>query len=363
MELVDLKQQYKTYKADIDAAIEGVITTTSFINGEAVRTLEKQLQSYTAVNHAVLCSSGTDALLLAMMALGVKQDDEILVPAFTYVATASMMPLVGAKPIFVEVDPVSFNIDVSKIEEKITDRTVGIVPVSLYGQCADFDAINEIAARHGLWVMEDGAQSFGATYKGRKSCSLTRVATTSFFPAKPLGCYGDGGAIFTNDDELFAKLLLYRNHGQSKRYHHDVIGLNGRMDTLQAAIVSAKLNYFDDELRARNRIAKNYTEALSSCVTTPVINAQNISSWAQYTIRVSNRDEVSIHLERKGVPTAVHYPMPLPRQKAFAYLHDSSSYPVSDDCARTVLSLPMHPFLSDQEMCQICDAVMEVARV
>ncbi|MBU1918344.1 DegT/DnrJ/EryC1/StrS family aminotransferase, partial [bacterium] len=290
MKFVDLNKQYQAYKTDIDAAISEVIETTAFINGPAISKLESELAQYSGAHSAVSCASGTDALLLAMMALDVKPGDEIIVPVFSFIATASMIPLVQAKPIFVDVEPLTFNIDTNKIEEKITSKTVGIIGVSMYGQCADYNKINDIAAKNNLWVIEDGAQSFGATYHGQKSCSLTSMATTSFFPAKPLGCYGDGGAIFTQDEQMTEKLKMLRNHGQAKRYHHDMIGLNGRMDTLQAAIVSAKLKHFDAEIEKRNQAAMLYTELLKSVVKTPEIDPANLSSWAQYTIRTDNRD-------------------------------------------------------------------------
>lgn len=360
MEFVDLKKQYECYKAEIDAAINGVINTTSFINGPAVGELESALSAYAGVKNSIACASGTDALLIAMMALDVQPEDEVIVPAFTYIATASQIPIMKAKPVFVDVDPVTFNIDVSKIEEKITPKTVGIIPVSLYGQCADFDKINEIAKRHNLWVMEDGAQSFGAKYKGRRSCSMTTVATTSFFPAKPLGCYGDGGAIFTSDDALADKIRMIRNHGQEKRYYHKYIGVNGRMDTLQAAVTLVKLKNFEDEIEKRNDAARLYSEYLNPIVDTPVICHENVSTWAQYTIRTKERDRVRKALELKGIPTAVHYPMPLPKQAAFGYLGDSRSYPVSEHLADTVLSLPMHAFLSSDDVRSVCDVLKEV---
>lgn len=360
MQFVDLNKQYEMYKTEIDSAIGNVIRTASFINGPAISELETALSKYTGVKHSMTCASGTDALLIAMMALDVQPDDEILVPAFTFIATASQISVLKAKPVFVDVDPITFNIDTSLIEKKITKKTVGIIPVSLYGQCADYDEINKIAAKHGLWVMEDGAQSFGAEYKGKKSCSLTKIATTSFFPAKPLGCYGDGGAIFTDDDNLAAKIRLIKNHGQEKRYHHKVIGLNGRMDTMQAAITNVKLKHFDQEVSKRNEVAALYTEYLHSITDTPKVLGHNRSSWAQYTIRVKNRDEVCKKLSERKIPTAVHYPMPLPRQEAFKYLADLDKYPLSDQLASTVMSLPMHAFLTREEIKSVCDNLKEV---
>ncbi len=359
MQFVDLKKQYEAYKTEIDTAIKGVIDTTSFINGPAVGALETELSNFAGVKHSIGCASGTDALLIAMMALDVLPDDEIIVPAFTYIASASQAPILKAKPVFVDVDPVTFNIDVSKIEEKITKKTVGIIPVSLYGQCADIDAINAIAAKHDLWVMEDGAQSFGASYKGKKSCSMTTVSTTSFFPAKPLGCFGDGGAIFTNDDVLAEKIKIIKNQGQTKRYFHKAIGVNGRIDTLQAAITNVKLKHFEKEIAARDAVAKFYTEALGAIVDTPKVLSHNISTWAQYTIRVKNRPALIEALNKRGIPTAVHYPRPLPKQEAFAYLNDSANYSVSDQLADTVLSLPMHAFLTESDIQAVCSAIKE----
>ena len=235
MKFVDLKKQYLKYKSEIDCAIHNVIENTAFINGPDSTAFENELEEFSGAKHALGCSSGTDAIVIAMMAIGVKPGDEIIVPAFTFIATAETVAFLGAKPVFADVDPVTFNIDPESIEAKITDKTKGIIPVSLYGQCADFNEINTIAANHNLWVIEDGAQSFGAEYKSKRSCTLTNVGTTSFFPAKPLGCFGDGGAIFTDDADLAEKMRIILNHGQEKRYHHKYIGLNGRLDTLQAA--------------------------------------------------------------------------------------------------------------------------------
>jgi len=359
MRFVDLKKQYDAYKDELDVAIANVINSTSFINGPAVKELETSLSVFANVKNSIACASGTDALLIAMMALDVNQGDEVIVPAFTYIASASQVPILKAKPVFVDVDPVTFNIDVSKIEDKITDRTVGVIPVSLYGQCADMDEINKIANKHGLWVIEDGAQSFGAQYKGKRSCSMTTVATTSFFPAKPLGCYGDGGAIFTDNAELAKKIEVIKNQGQTKRYFHKVIGVNGRIDTLQAAITNVKLRHFDKEIKSRNDVARFYTEELRNVVETPVVLDNNLSTWAQYTIRVKDRANIMEGLKGRGVPTAVHYPRPLPAQEAFSYLNDSNEYPVSNRLSETVLSLPMHSFLAESDIKLVCKAIKE----
>ena len=359
MEFCDLHRQYLEYKQEMDAAIAGVIKNTAFINGPDIRELENELAEYSGAKHAIACSSGSDAISLALFALDIKPGDEVICPAFTFIATGTMIAVTGAKPVFVDVDPQTFNLDPEKLEEKISERTKGIIVVSLYGQCADFDRINKIAEEHGLWVIEDAAQSFGAEYKGKRSCALTQIATTSFFPAKPLGCYGDGGAIFTSDPVLAEKLMMIRNHGQEKRYHHKIIGFNGRMDTLQAAILRVKLKHFDKEIKERNRVAASYTEKLKVFADTPKVLADNLSVWAQYTIRVENRDGLREKLASYDIPTAVHYPMPLPKQEAFAYLKQGTDFPVSNKLSETVVSLPMHPFLTEEEITLICEKIKE----
>jgi UDP-2-acetamido-2-deoxy-ribo-hexuluronate aminotransferase len=359
MQFCDLHRQYLEYKDELDAAIAGVIKNTAFINGPDIKELEKELSDYSGAEHAIACSSGSDAISMALFAMDIKPGDEVLCPAFTFIATGTMISVLGAKPVFVDVDPVTFNLDPDKIEEKISGKTKGIIVVSLYGQCADFDRINAIAEKHGLWVLEDGAQSFGAKYKGRESCSLTKIATTSFFPAKPLGAYGDGGAIFTSDDDLAEKLRMIRNHGQEKRYHHKIIGFNGRMDTLQAAILRVKLKHFSKEIIERNKVAESYSKALKDVVETPVVLKDNMSVWAQYTIRVDKRDLLREKLSAYGIPTAVHYPMPLPKQKAFKYLGQGTDFPISNALSERVMSLPMHPFLTDEEIIFISDKIKE----
>jgi UDP-2-acetamido-2-deoxy-ribo-hexuluronate aminotransferase len=271
-----------------------------------------------------------------------------------------MISLLKAKPVFVDVSPVDFNIDPAKIEEKLTSRTRGIIAVSLFGQCANFKEINEIAEKNGIWVLEDGAQSFGAIYDGKRSCSLTDVATTSFFPAKPLGCYGDGGAIFTSDDKLAAKIKMIRSHGQERRYVHKRIGINGRMDTLQAAIVRVKLKHFEEEIVTRQVAALKYSELLDGHVMLPEVTEDNISVWAQYTIGVENRDEVRAKLRGKGIPTAVHYPLILPAQEAFAdVVPMNEKFEVAQLLSESVLSLPMHGFITNEEVEEVAKAVIE----
>ncbi|MBI9107187.1 MAG: DegT/DnrJ/EryC1/StrS family aminotransferase [Spirochaetales bacterium] len=357
MEFVDLKKQYLEYKVEIDTEIKSVLDNCQFINGPAVKELETDLSAFCGAEHSIACSSGTDALTLAMMALDVKPGDEIIVPAFTFIATASMVSFLGAVPVFCDVDPVTFNIDPKLIKDKITSKTRGIIAVSLYGQTADFDIINSVAEENNLWVIEDAAQSFGAEYKGKKSCNLTKISTTSFFPAKPLGCYGDGGAVFTNDDELNERIRIVVNHGQEKRYFHKYIGVNGRMDTLQAAVVKVKLKYFSDEIKKRNSVAEKYTELLESFVKTPVVLSENKSVWAQYTIRTEKRDKIIDSLSAKGIPSAIHYPMPLPRQEAFSYLGQPVDFTVSDNLSIEVMSLPMHPFLETNDIETVCSAI------
>ena len=358
MEFCDLKKQYAAYRNELDAAIRSVIESAHFINGEAVGLLEEELAAYTGVRHAVTCSSGTDALLLPLMAYGIQPGDEIICPAFSFIASASVVSFYKAKPVFVDVSPLDFSIDETKIEAKITAKTKGIIAVSLFGQCPALDEINRIAARHGLWVVEDGAQSFGASIGGRRSGSLTDVGTTSFFPAKPLGCYGDGGAIFTNNDELAAMMKMLRGHGQEKRYYHKYIGINGRIDTLQAAILRVKLKYFDQELAIRRQAAGLYGSLLKEIVGIPVVAEGKTSTWAQYTIRTRRRDELKAALAAKNIPSTVHYPLTLPKQEAFAAaIVPGEPFPVADLLSETVLSLPMHGLISEEEVREVAGAI------
>ncbi len=358
MEFCDLNKQYLTYKKEIDAAIQSVINSSSFINGNEINLLEDELAEYTGVKNVLCCSSGTDALLLPLMAWDIQPGDEIICPAFSYIASGSMISFYKAKPVFVDVSFDDFNIDVSKIEEKITSKTKGIIAVSLFGQCADYNKINTIAKKHELWVIEDGAQSFGATYSDKKSCSLTEVATTSFFPAKPLGCYGDGGAIFTNDDQLADIMKMMRGHGQEKRYHHKYIGINGRMDTLQAAILRVKLKYFDEELKIRNQAAELYTQLLEELVCIPKTQEGRTNSWAQFTIRTKERDKLKASLQKENIPSTIHYPVPLPRQEAFKNDIDiDEKFQIADELSDTVLSLPMHGLITEKEVRQVAAAI------
>jgi len=361
MKFNDLNRQYSAYKQEIDSAIQSVIESTSFINGEEIGLLEDELAAFAGVKHAIVCSSGTDALLLSLMALGLKSGEEVICPAFSFIATASMVSLLKARPVFVDVSPLDFNIDINKIENKITSKTKGIIVASLFGQCADMDAINSLARKYDLWVIEDGAQSFGAIYKGKRSCSMTDMATTSFFPAKPLGCYGDGGAVFTNSDEVAEKLKSLRSHGQSERYVHQHIGINGRMDTMQAAILRVKLKYFSEEVMRRQQAAKLYSSLLAGKMLLPEIVEGRESVWAQYTVMLENRDQVRGRLAEKGIPTAVHYPEILPKQKAFVNsMQTYESFEVASLLAETVLSLPIHGFISEEEVKFVSESLIEI---
>lgn len=360
MQFCDLNRQYEAYRPELDEAMQHVIQSGAFINGKEIELLENELAQYAGAKHAIAVSSGTDALLLALLAYDIKPGDEVICPAFSFFATASMVSLLRARPVFVDVSPIDFNIDVSKIEKAITPKTKGIIAVSLFGQCADFDALNELAAKYGLWVIEDGAQSFGASYKDKKSCALTEVSTTSFFPAKPLGCYGDGGAVFTQSDRLAEQIKQLRGHGQSARYYHDRIGINGRIDTLQAAILRVKLKYFDAEIVVRRKAAELYSQLLHGYVMLPMLVEDCKSTWAQFTIGIDNRDAVRKKLTERGIPTAVHYPLPLPKQLAFSSLPSyDKTFEVSELLSETVLSLPMHGLITDQEVETVATAVIE----
>ena len=357
MQFIDLAAQQARIKEKIDANIQKVLAHGNYILGPEVAELEKKLATFTGAKYCITVANGTDALQIAQMALGIGPGDEVITPSFTYIATAETVALLGAKPVYVDIDPKTYNFDPAKLEAAITSKTKAIIPVSLYGQCADFDAINAIASKYNLPVIEDAAQSFGASYKGKKSCNLTTIACTSFFPSKPLGCYGDGGAIFTNDDELAKVMRQIARHGQDRRYHHIRVGVNSRLDTLQAAILLPKLEIFAEEIELRNQVASTYTQQLNEAGinTTPFVEAHNISAWAQYTIRVKSREQIQQKLKDAGIPTAVHYPIPLNKQPAVA---DSKVYlPIGDIVAEEVMSLPMHPYLVEAEQIRVVDAL------
>ncbi|MCT7597599.1 DegT/DnrJ/EryC1/StrS family aminotransferase [Aliarcobacter butzleri] len=353
IDFANLQYQHNLYKEEIEEAILKVARNCNFIMGNEVSELEKNLEEFTSAKYAITCSNGTDALLLAMMALDIKPGDEVITTPFTFIATAEMIAFLGAIPVFVDIDEKTYNINPDLIEEKITSKTKAIIPVSLYGQPADMDKINQIAKKHNLKVIIDGAQSFGSTYDGIRDSSLGDISTTSFFPAKPLGCYGDGGAVFTNDEKLATKIKSLRLHGQSKRYHHQYIGMGGRLDTMQAAVLNVKLKYYPKDLTLRQEVASKYTKALEnkSNIILPYIDKKSTSAWAQYSVRVKNRDEVQNRLKDAGIPTAVHYPMPLHLQECFKYLgYKKGDFPISEMVSGEIMSLPMNPYVNDKEI-------------
>jgi UDP-2-acetamido-2-deoxy-ribo-hexuluronate aminotransferase len=364
MEFIDLKSQYQASRDLINHRIQAVLDHGQYIMGPEVAELEERLARYTGARHCITVASGTEALLIALMALGVGRGDEVITTPFTFIATAEAIVLLGATPVFVDIDPVTCNIAPGLIEEKITARTRAIIPVSLYGQPADMDEINAIALRHGLTVIEDAAQSFGATYRGRQSCNLSGIGCTSFFPSKPLGCYGDGGALFTSDDELAGAMREIRVHGQSKRYVHTRIGVGGRMDTLQCAIVLAKLELFDWELQQRQRAASVYDAMLlgKDAEVRPVGRREDRTSvYAQYTVVLEQRDVLQAALHQAGIPTAIHYPVPIPRQPAYASLSSANACPVSVEMAGKVMSLPMGPYLPAACAQQVATVLLDAA--
>lgn len=357
---IDLKSQYLALKPQIQARIDAVLEHGQFIMGPEVKELEGKLAAYTGAKHCITVASGTEALLMSLMALDIKPGDEIITTPFTFVATAEVIVLLGAKPVFVDVEHDTGNIDASLIEAKITEKTKAIMPVSLYGQTADMDIINAIAAMHGnLPVIEDAAQSFGATYKGRQSCNLSTIGCTSFFPSKPLGCYGDGGAIFTNDDALAQAMREIRVHGQSQRYVHTRVGVGGRMDTLQCAIVLAKLERFEWELQQRHEIGQRYNQLLDQGGIERIQQRpERTSVFAQYTIMVPNREVLQKRLAEAGIPTAVHYPVPLNEQPAYKHLCCPECTPLAQQMAKRVMSLPMSAELQPEQQRHIMDALV-----
>lgn len=359
MEFIDLKSQYQASRDLINARIQAVLDHGQYIMGPEVRELEEALARYTGARHCITVSSGTEALLIALMALGVGRGDEVITTPFTFIATAEVIVLLGATPVFVDVDPATCNLDAAQLEAHVTPRTRAIIPVSLFGQPADMDEINAVAARHGLPVIEDGAQSFGAFYRGRRSGNLSTVGCTSFFPSKPLGCYGDGGALFTSDHELAGAMREIRVHGQSRRYVHTRVGVGGRMDTLQCAIVLAKLPLFDWELQQRQRAAASYAARLGGRVRPVGRRTDRSSVHAQYTVVVEQREAVQHALQAAGIPTAVHYPVPVHLQPAYAALSAGGDCPAARMLADKVLSLPMGPYLTDAEIDRVCTVLLD----
>jgi UDP-2-acetamido-2-deoxy-ribo-hexuluronate aminotransferase len=362
IEFIDLKQQYQHHKVEINTRIQRVLDHGHFVMGPEIGELEAQLAAYAGVRHAITVASGTDSLEIALRALDVGVGDEVVTVPFTWISTAEVISLVGAKPVFVDVDPVTFNLNVELIEQAITARTKAIIPVSLFGQMPDYARINAIAAKHNLPVIEDAAQSFGATQNGRRSCGVTTIGSTSFFPAKPFGCYGDGGALFTNNEALADKMKAIRTHGGVKRHHHPLLGMNGRFDTLQAAVLLAKFPHFQWEVEQRSRIGARYSELLRGVCTVPDIAAGNTHVYAQYTVRVSRRDQVGEKLKAEGIPTAVYYPKCLHEQPVFADCGNRlGDFPHAEKAALEVISLPMHPFLTDENQDRIVAAFKRVA--
>lgn len=358
MQFIDLKAQYRSLKDSIDGRIKQVLEHGQFIMGPEIAEVEQRLASYVGLPHCISVSSGTTSLEIALRALDIGPGDEVITVPFTWISTAEVISLVGATPVFVDIEPDTYNLDPSLLEERITSRTKAIIPVSLFGQVADLERIVEIASIRALPVIEDGAQSFGALRNGKRSCGMTTISSTSFFPAKTLGCYGDGGALFTDDNELATKMRAIRTHGGVARHHHTLVGTNGRFDTLQAAILLAKLDNFDWEVSRRNSLGAQLTERLKDCCATPTIAPGNTHVYGQYTVRVKNRDAVGTFLKSAGVPSAVYYPKCLHEQPVFSHLnYRMGDFPNSEQASQQVLSLPMHPYLTEAEIEKIEEAL------
>jgi UDP-2-acetamido-2-deoxy-ribo-hexuluronate aminotransferase len=360
MQFIDLKTQYQKYQPEIDARMRAVLDHGKFIMGPEIAEMEAALAGYVGVKHCLSVASGTDSLEIALRALDIGPGDEVITVPFTWISSAEVILLVGATPVFVDIEAESYNIDVDLIEQAITPRTKAIIPVSLFGQMPDYTRINEIASRYGITVIEDAAQSFGATQHGRRSCGVTKISSTSFFPAKPLGCFGDGGALFSDDEALTLKMSAIRTHGGLQRHHHPYVGMNGRMDTLQAAVILGKLPHFEWEVERRNAIGARYSDLLRDVCTVPEVQPGNTHVYAQYTIRVPNRAAVAEHLKAAGIPTAIYYPKCVHEQPVFApYGCARGQFPVAEQAADEVLSLPMHPFLNGRDQDAIVAAVRQ----
>ena len=379
MQFIDLKTQYQAYREEIQQSIDDVLKSAAFVKGPALLKLSRELAHYIGVKHALPCSNGTDALIVALKCLGIGPGDEVIVPVFSFFATAAAVCLVGAKPVFVDIEEQSYNLATGDLESAISDNTKAILPVSLYGQTADMKIINQIASKHGLVVIEDAAQSFGATYHGwgtpKKSCGLSTAACTSFYPAKALGGYGEGGAVFTHDDALAEKMGWFIDQGQSAGYVHEMVGFNARLDTLQAAILRVKLRHYDDEIAVRRRAAQLYTDGLSSLnipegrelsdhtLLLPRRSPDCDSIWTQYTIRIKNRDRVRAALKKRRIPTAVHYPKPINKQPAFEKLgYATQEFPVANRVSLEVMSLPIHGFISDSDVNEVIKGLVAALR-
>lgn len=361
MQFIDLKTQSERIEDRLFARFKAVLNHGAYIMGPEIAELEGALAKFVGVKHALAVASGTDALLIALMALDIGAGDEVITTPFSFFATAEVIALLGAIPVFVDIDSDTYNINAASIEAAITSKTKAIMPVSLYGQCADYDEINAIAKKYNLPVIEDAAQSFGATYKGKQSCGLTTIACTSFFPSKPLGCYGDGGACFTNDAELATRMDEIRLHGQSKRYHHTRLGINGRFDTIQAGFLLEKLAIFPEEVAMRQQVAARYEQMLPAILKKPTIKSHNMSVFAQYTLEVADRDALQQELQKRGIPTAVHYPTGLHEQPIFKKLFPcTKGFPNTEYAASRVLSIPMHPYLTLDDQKTIANALNEL---
>lgn len=368
IQLVDLKNQYLAIKDEVDAAVLGVLESSAFINGPEVKSFQAELESYLDVKHVIPCANGTDALQIALMALDIQPGDEVITPSFTYVATCEVVALLNAKPVFVDVYPDTFNLDVEDLERKITSRTKAIIPVHLYGQCANMEAILEVAKKHNLPIVEDTAQAIGATYTfsngdKKKAGPMGDIGCTSFFPSKNLGAFGDGGAIFTQSDELATKLRMIANHGQNRRYYHDIIGVNSRLDSVQAAILRVKLRKLDEYNNARFKAAMFYSETLgkSDKITPPFIAEFSTHVFHQYTIKLHGVDREGLiqHLADKGIPSNIYYPLPNHKQGAFSHVDDGSTLPITEELGAEVLSLPIHTELSNEQLTYITTSILE----
>jgi UDP-2-acetamido-2-deoxy-ribo-hexuluronate aminotransferase len=366
MQFIDLKTQYNTFKSAIDARMNAVLEHGQFIMGPEVAELEEKLADYAGVKHCITVSSGTHSLEIALRALGVGHGDEVITVPFSWISSAEVIPLVGAKPVFVDIEAATYNMDATKLEAAITERTKAIIPVSLFGQMPDLEAINAVVEKYGIAVIEDAAQSFGATRNGKKSCGASLIGSTSFFPAKPLGCFGDGGALFTDDDELAKIMRAIRTHGGERRHFHTHVGTNGRFDTLQAAVILGKWDGFQGEVNARGSIGAAYSRLLDGHVTWPAVAEGNTHVYAQYTIRVdaNKRDDIREALNKAGIPTGIYYPKCFHEQPVFADAgYKWGDFPESEKASREVLSLPMHPYLTNEELAFVAKEVTKAIEI
>lgn len=365
MKFIDLDTQYRTYQKEIDERMRRVLEHGQYIMGPEIQELENFLSDYTGAKHCITVASGTDSLEIALRALNIGLGDEVITVPFSWISTAEVIAAVGATPVFTDIEADTFNIDTTLLEDSITENTKAIIPVGLFGQMPNLESIKKIASEYNIAVIEDAAQSFGASRNGKKSCGDTLISSTSFFPAKPLGCFGDGGALFTNDDKLAETIRAIRSHGGVKRHHHTHIGMNGRFDTLQAAIILAKLPYFEDEVKSRSRIGARYSELLSDFVTTPKVDKGNTHVYAQYTVRVDAdvRDKVVSELKKRGIPVGIYYPKCFHEQPVFENLgYSYGDFPESERASKEVLSLPMHPFLSHEEQDQVVESLISIIK-